>query len=311
MSLSVHFWGTRGSIPSPGPDTVRYGGNTPCLELRTPEGWLIVLDAGTGIRELGRSLMDRANGAPIRGDIFLTHAHWDHIQGLPFFAPIFHPGNHFTIWGSKAMETSIGRVVRDQMSPVVFPVTFEQLAATIEFQELAEGHRLRGGYDVHVMQVRHPGGALGYRFTSRPDASRGPPSPSGRGRSDGSNGGAPPRALVYISDNEVCGSAPYESPPTWRRDLVRFVQGAHVLVHDTMFTTEEYGQHRGWGHSTYEDAVELALEGEVETLVLFHHKPERTDDEVDRWAGECRALVARRGGSLKIVAAAEGLTLTV
>ncbi len=114
MTLRVRFWGTRGSIPSPGQQTVRYGGNTPCLELRTPDDWLIVLDAGTGIRELGRSLMARANGSPVKGDIFLTHAHWDHIQGLPFFAPIFHPGNHFTIWGSKAMETSIGRVVRDQ-----------------------------------------------------------------------------------------------------------------------------------------------------------------------------------------------------
>lgn len=303
----MQFWGTRGSIPSPGRETVRYGGNTPCLELRTPEDWLIVLDAGTGIRELGRSLMQRANGTPIKGDIFLTHAHWDHIQGLPFFAPVFHPGNHFTIWGSKAMETSIGRVVRDQMSPVVFPITFEQLAATIEFRELAEGHRVRGGYDVNVMQMQHPGGALGYRFAARRGAA--PPSTAGA-KADG-NHSAEGRGLVYISDNELNPCAAYESPATWRRDLVRFVRGASVLVHDAMFTVDEYGHHRGWGHSTYEDAVELALEGEVKTLVLFHHKPERTDDEVDRRTDECRALVARRGGSLTIVAAAEGLTLAV
>src|SRR5579883_1466705 len=162
MSIRVRFWGTRGSIPSPGPDTVRYGGNTPCLELRTADGWLIVLDAGTGIRELGRSLVARAAGDPIRGDIFLTHAHWDHIQGLPFFAPIFRPGNHFTIWGSKALETSIARVVRDQMSPVVFPVPFEQLGATIEFREVPEEHHLGRGYEVDAMPVRHPGGALAY-----------------------------------------------------------------------------------------------------------------------------------------------------
>src|SRR5580704_1571279 len=230
MSLRVHFWGTRGSIPSPGRDTVRYGGNTPCLELRTPDGWLIVLDAGTGIRELGRLLMQDANGTPIRGDIFLTHAHWDHIQGLPFFAPIFRPGNHFTIWGSKAMETSIGRVVRDQMSPVVFPVTFEQVAATIEFRELAEGHRARGAYDVHAMPVRHPGGALAYRFAA---ASGAEPTP-GSGAS---------RGLVYISDNELNSEAGYESSPTWRHDLVRFVSQARVLVHDTMFTAEEYTDH--------------------------------------------------------------------
>jgi phosphoribosyl 1,2-cyclic phosphodiesterase len=293
----VRFWGTRGSIPSPGRETVRYGGNTPCLELRTPDGWLIVLDAGTGIRELGRSLMDGANGAPIRGDIFLTHAHWDHIQGLPFFAPIFHPGNQFTIWGSKAMESSIGRVVRDQMSPVVFPVTFEQLAATIEFRELADGHSARGNYDVGVMPVQHPGGALAFRFSSR--AGNGA-APSG-----------PQRALVYISDNELGAAAPYAFAATWRRDLVRFVHGARVLVHDAMFTAEEYRHHHGWGHSTYEDAVELALESEVETLVLFHHKPERTDDEVDRQTDECRTMAAKRGGSLRVVAAAEGLILGV
>jgi phosphoribosyl 1,2-cyclic phosphodiesterase len=300
MSLCVRFWGTRGSIPSPGRETVRYGGNTPCLELRTPDGWLIVLDAGTGIRELGRSLMDRANGTPIRGDIFLTHAHWDHIQGLPFFAPIFHSGNHFTIWGSKTMETSIGRVVRDQMSPVVFPVAFEQLGATIEFRQLAQERRFERAYDVTALPVQHPGGALGYRFAARDDGA----DEAGAERSA-------PRALVYISDNELQASAAYGSPASWRRDLVSFVRGARVLVHDSMFTTEEYGQHKGWGHSTYQDAVELALEGEVETLVLFHHKPERTDDELDRRTDECRALAARLGASLRIVAAAEGLTLTV
>lgn len=309
MSLRVQFWGTRGSIPSPGRETVRYGGNTPCLELRTAEDWLIVLDAGTGIRELGRSLMERANGSAIKGDIFLTHAHWDHIQGLPFFAPAFHPGNHFTIWGSKAMERSIGRVVRDQMSPVVFPVTFEQLAATIEFRELAEGHRVRGGYDVNVMQMQHPGGALGYRFDARASGSAPPPSVGHGKTGPAANGHS--RGLVYISDNELRPSATYESTASWRRDLVRFVQGASVLVHDSMFTTEEYGVHRGWGHSTFDDAVELALEGEVQTLVLFHHKPERTDDDVDRLTDECRALAARRGGSLAVVAAAEGLTLSV
>src|SRR5881275_414206 len=145
MSLRVQFWGTRGSIPTPGHDTVRYGGNTPCVELRTGEGRLVILDAGTGIRELGRSLMARANGDAVAGDIFLTHAHWDHIQGIPFFAPLFHRGNHFTIWGSRSLQTSIDRVVRDQMSPVVFPVSFEELQARIDFQELAEERRMGNG----------------------------------------------------------------------------------------------------------------------------------------------------------------------
>ena len=291
MSLRVQFWGTRGSIPSPGPLTVRYGGNTPCVEVRTADGWLIILDAGTGIRELGRSLIERANGAPIRGDIFLTHAHWDHIQGIPFFAPIFQRGNHFKIWGSKTLETNIDKVVRDQMSPVVFPVTFEELDATIDFHTLSDGERSEGnGYEVTAFDVRHPGGALGYRF-----------SPAGTKKG----------SLIYVSDNELGTTDKYGPSGEWRGRLVEFARGAKVLIHDTTYTTEEYDHHRGWGHSTYRDGVELALEAGVGTLVLFHHEPRRTDDEVDRRAEECRALVAERGGALKVVAAAEGLTMVV
>jgi phosphoribosyl 1,2-cyclic phosphodiesterase len=290
MSLTLRFWGTRGSIPSPGPSTVRYGGNTPCVELRTADGWLIILDAGTGIRELGRSLIERAAGAAVAGDIFLTHAHWDHIQGIPFFAPLFLKGNHFTIWGSQSLETSIDRVVRDQMSPTVFPVTFEELDARIDFRSLSDQATMGRGYEVSAMPVRHPGGALAYRFT---------------------NGSAGGRALVYVSDNELNPAAQYDEAPDWRERFVAFSRGAGVLVHDTMYTAEEYDSFIGWGHSSYTDVVELALEAEVEQLVLFHHRPERTDDEVDRCLESCRALVASRGGRLDIVAAAEGMTLTV
>jgi phosphoribosyl 1,2-cyclic phosphodiesterase len=292
MSLTLRFWGTRGSIPSPGLATARYGGNTPCVELRTAEGWLVILDAGTGIRELGRTLMAGANGDGVEGDIFLTHAHWDHIQGIPFFAPLFHRGNHFTIWGSRSLQTSIDRVVRDQMSPVVFPVTFEELQARIDFQELEEERRAGCGYEVAAMGVRHPGGALGYRFTE--------------GRGNEGEGG-----LVYVSDNELSGAARYDLPEGWRAKFVEFVRGAAVLVHDTMYRGDEYPNFVGWGHSTYEDAVELAIEASVKRLVLFHHHPERTDDEVDRCVASCRAMVQARGAHLDVVAAAEGMTLIV
>ena len=286
----MRFWGTRGSIPSPGASTVRYGGNTPCVELRTSEGWLIILDAGTGIRDLGRSLLERAGGSKVSGDIFLTHAHWDHIQGIPFFAPLFVKGNHFTIWGSQSLETSIDRVVRDQMSPTVFPVTFEELDARIDFQSLGDVATSGNGYEVSAMPVRHPGGALAYRFT---------------------NGRARGRALVYVSDNELNPAARYDDQPRWRERFVEFTRGAAVLVHDTMYTAAEYDSFVGWGHSTYTDAVELALEADVERLVLFHHRPERTDDEVDRCLESCRTLAASRGSRLEIVAAAEGMSLTV
>jgi phosphoribosyl 1,2-cyclic phosphodiesterase len=289
MTLRLRFWGTRGSIPSPGLATVKYGGNTPCVEVRTDTNWLVILDAGTGIRELGRTLVASANGG-IAADIFLTHAHWDHIQGIPFFAPIFQPGNRFTIWGQKTLETSIDRVIRDQMSPVVFPVAFEQLDATVDFCEISEERRTGNGYHVTAFAVRHPGGALGYRF-------------SGRSESDGS--------FVYISDNELNPSAPYGSRADWKDRLVDFVRGATVLVHDAMYTADEYEKHRGWGHSTYEDAVDLALDAGVTHLVLFHHRPERSDDDVDRCVAACRAMVAARGGTLIVTAAAEGMTLDV
>lgn len=291
MTLRLRFWGTRGSIPTPGAHTVRYGGNTPCVEVRTETDWLVILDAGTGIRELGRSLVSRANGnGAIAGDIFLTHAHWDHIQGIPFFAPIFQQGNRFTIWGSKTLETSIDRVIRDQMSPVVFPVSFGALSARIDFNEIAEEQRSGNGYVVTAFAVQHPGGALGYRFS----------------------GGKPnDRSFVYISDNELASHETYRVDAGWRDRLVEFVRGAAVLVHDATYTSEEYGGHRGWGHSTYEDAVTLGLEAGVDELVLFHHRPERSDEEVDQCLESARALVRGRGGAMQVSAAAEGMTLAV
>ena len=290
MTFRLRFWGTRGSVPSPGPATVRYGGNTPCVEVRTDTNALVILDAGTGIRELGRSLMAEANGNGISADIFLTHAHWDHIQGIPFFAPIFQHGNRFTIWGSRELKTGVDRVIRDQMLPVVFPVPFDALAAKISFAEIAEEECKGNGYVVKAFGVCHPGGALGYRFSA----------------SDLTGA-----SFVYISDNELREVETYGSRPGWQNELVRFIEGAQTLIHDATYTNDEYGRHRGWGHSTYEDAIDLALRSGVRQLVLFHHKPERTDEDLDRCLAECQTLVAERGAPLTVVAAAEGMTLTV
>jgi ribonuclease BN (tRNA processing enzyme) len=176
------------------------------------------------------------------------------------------------------------------MSPVVFPVSFEELDATVDFSEIAEECRPGNGYEVRAYQVRHPGGALGYRFTEKHDDHR---------------------ALVYISDNELGPGAKYDTRARWREGLIEFVRNARVLIHDTMYTAEEYDHFRGWGHSTYDEAVDLAIEAGVEQLVLYHHKPERSDDEVDRRVDSCRAIVARCGATLEILAAAEGMTLLV
>jgi len=271
--------------------------------VRTDSNWLIILDAGTGMRELGHALMNAARAQPqpgndapcaIAGDIFLSHAHWDHIQGIPFFAPIFQPGNRFTIWsgGLETPPSSVERVVRGQMSATVFPVRFEDLRAAIEFREIAGEHRSDHGYVVRTFGLRHPGGAFAYRFSSaKPGAG----------------------SFVYISDNELGSPEGYETGPAWRDELVAFVRGARALVHDATYTADEYARHRGWGHSTYDDAVTLALDAGVDELILFHHKPERSDDEMDWHVAACQARAEQHphGAPLRVVAAAEGMTVSV
>lgn len=289
MTLTLTFWGTRGSVPSPGASTALFGGNTPCVELRTATNALLILDAGTGIRRLGRSLLERARAKPIVADILLSHAHWDHIQGLPFFAPLFQEGHEFTIRGAPEALASIEQALRAQMEPAVFPVSFDAYRSQVHFRALSEIER-GDGYALRTHALRHPGGAIGYRIT------------------DG-NPGAP--ALVYISDNELGHAEGYESAPGWRDALVSFARDASLLVHDAMYTADEYELHRGWGHSRYEDVVDLALDAGVHRLVLYHHHPERSDIAMREQVAACQERARASGARLEVLAAAEGTTLTV
>jgi phosphoribosyl 1,2-cyclic phosphodiesterase len=288
--MRVRFWGTRGSCPSPGPESARFGGNTTCLEVRTDDEQLLVFDAGTGIRGLGRSLVRQAEGGPIRGNVFFSHAHWDHIQGLPFFTPAFQAGNHFTLFGSPSLERSLEVVLRQQMSPVVFPVAFDQLRARMEFGQFSTHHYSGPGYEVRAINVRHPGGALGFRIwpTSTPE-----------------------RSLVFIPDNELDRDGDLADSASTRDALVEFARGASILVHDAMYTGSEYMDHRGWGHSSYRDAVDFAIAAEVETLVAFHHDPDRSDDALESQLQLSRKMVGERSGHVRVIGAAEGLTISV
>lgn len=288
MTYRVTFWGTRGSIPTPGPLTARYGGNTPCVAVEGAGGHLVILDAGTGIRALGLQLVERQNGA-IRAEILLTHAHWDHIQGLPYFKPFFGAGNAVRIWGSRQGTTSLEAILRQQMDPAVFPVPLDALSAALTVQEVGPGEFTVGEFRVRAMKLRHPGTTLGYRLTPL-------------------SGGA---SLAYVTDNELGAGGHYPTKASWRKEFVAFLSGVDVLVHDAMYTPEELETHRGWGHSTYEEAVGLATEAKARRLVLFHHEPEHGDDVMDEVLAAARKLAQTGGCPAEILAAAEGMQLTL
>ena len=288
MTYRVTFWGTRGSIPTPGPQTARYGGNTPCVAVEGAGGHLVILDAGTGIRALGLQLVEKQNGA-LRAEILLTHAHWDHIQGLPYFKPFFAAGNAVRIWGSRQGTASLEAILRQQMDPAVFPVPLDALSASLTVQEIGAGEFTMGEFRVRAMKLRHPGTTLGYRLT--PVA-----------------GGA---SLAYVTDNELGPGGHYPLPPTWRADFIAFLKGVDVLVHDAMYTPAQLETHRGWGHSTYDEAVTLAAEADVRRLVLFHHEPEHADAVMDELVAAAQQTARSRGLKLEVLAAQEGMQLTL
>jgi phosphoribosyl 1,2-cyclic phosphodiesterase len=289
MAYTVTFWGTRGSIPTPGPRTSRYGGNTSCVAVEGPGGQLVILDAGTGIRGLGLTLGERQNGA-VEAEILLSHTHWDHIQGLPYFKPFFAPGNTVRIWGSKQGARSLDEILHLQMDPAVFPVPLTAVSATLSVEEVRAGVEFSvGPFQARAMQLRHPGTTLAYRLM-----------PTAGGQS-----------TAYVTDNELGPGGNYGMPGSWRRDLVQFLAGVDLLIHDAMYTPAELDTHRGWGHSSYEEAVELAAESGAKKLVLFHHEPEHDDGALDALLAEARRCAAQRGASMEVVVAQEGLQLSL
>lgn len=301
--MEVRFWGVRGSIPCPGAQTIKYGGNTVCIELRFPEiERTIIIDAGSGIRELGNEILSGSN-KNLTTEIFLTHTHWDHIIGLPFFAPIYIPGTKLKIYGPVTYEEeTLESVVGGQFIYRYFPVRHSELAASIEYIGLKEGRLDMGdGISLSTRYLNHPLLCLGYRFEY-----------NGKTLCTAYDT-EPFRNVFHAKESAYDRSIALEGEKTAREGNERvqeFMSGADLLVHDAQYTQNEYEASRiGWGHSSIEHAITAGKKAHVKRLALFHHEPVRTDCQIDElglkfcspgYAGDVETFFAREGMVVKL-----------
>jgi phosphoribosyl 1,2-cyclic phosphodiesterase/ActR/RegA family two-component response regulator len=291
----VKFWGVRGSIAAPGPETVHYGGNTSCVEVRSGSD-IIILDAGTGMRKLGLALAAEFKDRPIRLNVLLTHSHWDHIQGFPFFPPAYNLNNEVTICGFEGARQGLQSTLSTQMENPYFPISMEQMPGAITIRELKELSFKVGGIDVQAHFLNHPGICAGYRLFT------------------------PGGSISYLPDVELFqqlrirsktggDAAPrheLETVPEEDRNVLEFIRDSDVLIIDSQYDAGEYEKHIGWGHSCFEDAVTLAMQGGVRRLFLFHHDPDHTDDQISRMVARAREMTQRHHSPLIVEAAREG-----
>jgi phosphoribosyl 1,2-cyclic phosphodiesterase len=284
----IKFWGVRGSIPTPGPSTVRYGGNTPCIELRLSDDKFFILDAGSGLRELGINLLKSGN--KLHSHLFISHMHWDHIQGIPFFVPALLPGNEFIFHGAEDPGKSLKDILENQMNPINFPITMEQMASNLNYEAFDVGTYEVEDIKVETMKLNHPGNALGYKFHV--------------------NG----KTVVYISDNEP-KSDEYdienEKVIKFNDELLNFTKDVNILINDAQYTPEEFKTRVTWGHSPYDFTVHLALTSNVKKLVIFHHDPVHNDEFVDDMILAAKKIADTAEGDLEIVGAKEGLEIAL
>ena len=285
--MHVRFWGTRGSLPKPGPDTLRFGGNTSCVEVRTAADTLVIVDCGSGLHGLGQALAAGAKPA-LKGHILISHTHWDHIQGIPFFVPFFVPGNEWDIYAPRGLGQSVQDTLAGQMQYAYFPVRLDQMGAKIRYHELIEGSFQIGDVTVKTRYMNHTALTLGFRLEV---------------------GGA---ALVYASDHEpfqrnlASGKGEILGQD---REHCEFLAGADLVIHDAQFTLNEYADKIGWGHSTVEYAVAMCKAAGAARLALTHHDPLRTDYAIEQIVRHARDNQCGKAPDLDIFAAAEGQSI--
>jgi phosphoribosyl 1,2-cyclic phosphodiesterase len=269
----------RGSIPTPGPGTVRYGGNTSCIEVRCGDD-IVILDAGSGLRPLGRALLAEFKQHPLNLTLLLTHTHWDHIQGLPFFAPIYDPRCRLRILGCEGARQGLVSALTGQMESTYFPVPFSKLPSNIEIEELKDFNLNIGPFCVRAQRANHPGLCVGYRLFT------------------------PDGLIAFFPDTEPRHGGD-------DRELIEFLHDVDVLIMDSQYDAGEYQKHLGWGHGCVDDSVALALKAGVKHLSLFHHDPDHTDKKIDSLVRHARRLVAGQKRKLRVDAAREMQTITL
>jgi phosphoribosyl 1,2-cyclic phosphodiesterase len=274
--MEITVWGSRGSVASAGPDTIRYGGNTVSVQVDGPDGSVLVLDAGTGIRRAGVALA--GDGRPVH--VLLTHLHMDHIQGLGFFAPLFEPGREVHVWGPPSSTQDLRVRLTRYLSPPLFPVRIRDLASHVVLHEVPGEAWAVGGFTITAAGIVHPGPTVGYRIEA---------------------GGA---RVAYMPDHEPILGGPIATGE-WLSGYV-LARDVDVLIHDGQYTDEEYRQRVGWGHSSIAHAVQLADVARARELVLIHHDPEHADGQIDDLVAVARG--SRREGTVR--GASEGMVLT-
>jgi phosphoribosyl 1,2-cyclic phosphodiesterase len=272
--MRVKFWGVRGSTPTPQAGNLRYGGNTSCVEVRLDDG-LYIFDCGTGFRSLGQQLESEANGKPIQAHIFVSHFHWDHIQGIPFFRPLYENGQNQFFFHSSRRTRSLQRVMEEQMASPYFPVNTSEMKAGRNFYDIEEGQTQVENATVRAMWLNHPQGCMGFRLETKEGI------------------------LVYATDNEP-------GDDVFDKNVRKLAEGADILIYDSQYLPEEYeAKRRGWGHSHWREAVNIVMQSGAKELVLFHHDPDHDDTVIDKVVQEARNYYPR------VRAAAEGMEIKV